>query len=132
MRLIGLAIAFIALSGSAAAQAPQQFDLVCDVRNLRTGLPSSRFHARIDLAAMQWCEAPCTTPPQTLQAARQILLLTVSADTQAGGGYMITRRSVDRSTGAYEFRVSQGSRIISHLTGACRVQPYGSAIERLF
>lgn len=131
MRVWGIAILAWGVASAAAAQSQQQFDLVCDVRNAQTGLPSSRFHAQVDLTAMRWCEAPCTTS-RSLQAARNILLLTVSAESQPSGGYMVTRRSVDRTTGAYEFRVSQGSRVVSHLTGTCRVHPYQSPVQRMF
>lgn len=131
MRIPTLAAIAWTLAGTASAQSQQQFDLVCDVRNVATGRPSSTFHAHVDLAAMRWCEAPCTNA-KTLQSARNVLLLTVSAESQPGGGYLVTRRSVDRTTGAYEFRVSHGSRVVSHLTGTCRVQPYGSPVQRLF
>lgn len=126
-----IAVLAWSFAGAAMAQSQQQFDLVCDVRNTQTGLPSSRFHAQMDLAAMRWCEAPCTAP-RNLQAARNILLLTVSAESQPSGGYLVTRRSIDRTTGAYEFRVTHGSRVVSHLNGTCRVYPYQSPVQRVF
>ena len=131
IRFISTAAMALALAGASAAQAPQQFDLICDVRNVQTGLPSSQFHGHFDLQAMRWCEAPCAAP-RTLQAARNILLLTSSAESQPGGGYLITRRTIERTTGAYEFRVSQGGRVVSHLAGACQVHPYGSQVSRRF
>lgn len=131
MKLYSAGMLVAALAGPAAAQAPQQFDLICDVRNMQSGLPSSQFHAHFDLQAMRWCETPCTAP-RPLQTARNILLLTSSADSQPGGGYVITRRTIDRTTGAYEFRVSQGRRVISHLAGACQAHPYGTERRQRF
>lgn len=130
MRNIALLIGVWVYATAASAQSAQQFDLICDVRNLQTGLPSSQFHAQVDLTTMRWCEAPCSTP-KTLQAARHLLLLTVSAEGQAGH-YIITRRSVDRTTGAYQFRQTQGRRVLADHAGICRAAPYQSRPARLF
>jgi len=103
MRSIALALAALGcVSGQAAAQSPNQFDLIC-TGTIESGSShtateretvSDRY--RIDLEKMVWCTDDCRSTSSIVEANNVVITL---VDTGSSDGNTTHRKAISRTTG---------------------------------
>lgn len=112
--------ALVALLSASAANAADQFDLICTGSTQATGEfhhepISTRFH--IDLATKQWCDGECSLHPLAELNDTQIVFMETKAAYR--GDPAAALNYVDRTNGKWSFFTSywQGE-------GSCQVAPF--------